>query len=64
MVGYLRAQSRLVLEKTGGDSMAEVIDNLHRYQERIARTPAAPAPGARDGGHIAPSGRDAARGAG
>ena len=39
-------------------------DNLHRYQERIARTRPAPAPGARDGGHIAPGGRDAARGAG
>jgi chorismate synthase len=48
--------ARFVLEKTGGDSMAEVIDNLRRYQERIARTPTPPGPGARDGGHIAPGG--------
>ncbi|MEI7742849.1 MAG: chorismate synthase [Chloroflexota bacterium] len=40
-----------VLEKTGGDSMVEVVDNLRRYQERIARTPEAPAAGSRTGGH-------------
>jgi chorismate synthase len=28
--------ARFVLEKTGGDSMAEVVDNLRRYRERIA----------------------------
>ena len=28
--------ARFVLEKTGGDSMAEVDDNLRRYRERIA----------------------------
>ena len=40
-----------LLEKTGGDSMPEVADNLRRYQERIARTPAAPVPGDGSGGH-------------
>ena len=29
--------ARFVLEKTGGDSMAEVLDNLRRYRERIGR---------------------------
>jgi chorismate synthase len=29
--------ARFVLEKTGGDSMPEVLDNLARYRERIAR---------------------------
>jgi chorismate synthase len=48
--------ARFVLEKTGGDSMAEVVDNLGRYQARIARTPESPAPGSRSGGHIAPVG--------
>ena len=43
--------ARFVLEKTGGDSMAEVLDNLRRYQARIARTPAAPVPGDGSGGH-------------
>lgn len=42
-----------VLEKTGGDSMAEVIDNLGRYRERIARTPREPVPGDGTGGHVA-----------
>jgi hypothetical protein len=45
------ALARFVLEKTGGDSMTEVLDNLRRYQERIARTPAAPVPGDGSGGH-------------
>ena len=40
-----------VLEKTGGDSMAEVADNLRRYQERIAAKPVPPAAGDRSGGH-------------
>jgi hypothetical protein len=40
-----------VLEKTGGDSMVEVLDNLARYQARIARAPEAPVPGSRAGGH-------------
>ena len=43
--------ARFVLEKTGGDSMAEVLDNLRRYQARIARTPEAPVPGDGSGGH-------------
>jgi chorismate synthase len=43
--------ARFVLEKTGGDSMPEVIDNLRRYQERITRTPSAPVPGDGSGGH-------------
>ena len=29
--------ARFVLDKTGGDSMAEVTDNLRRYRDRIAR---------------------------
>ena len=34
--------ARFVLEKAGGDSLAEVRDNLDRYRERIGRGPAAP----------------------
>jgi chorismate synthase len=30
--------ARFVLEKAGGDSLAEVCDNLDRYHERIRRT--------------------------
>ena len=45
--------ARFVLEKTGGDSMAEVADNLRRYRERIAAQPATPVPGDRSGGHAA-----------
>jgi hypothetical protein len=38
--------TRFMLEKTGGDSLDEVRDNLARYRERIARAPSpAPAPG-------------------
>ena len=33
--------ARFVLEKTGGDSMPEVVDNLERYRARIAQPPAA-----------------------
>jgi chorismate synthase len=36
--------ARFVLEKTGGDSLAEVRDNLARYRERIARGPVGPVP--------------------
>jgi chorismate synthase len=43
--------ARFVLDKTGGDAMPEVIDNLRRYRERIARTPSAPVPGDGSGGH-------------
>jgi hypothetical protein len=43
--------ARFVLDKTGGDSMPEVRDNLARYRERIARSPAAPVAGATHGGH-------------
>ena len=45
--------ARFVLEKTGGDSMAEVTDNLRRFRERIAAQPAAPVPGDGSGGHVA-----------
>ncbi len=45
--------ARFVLEKTGGDSMAEVADNLRRYRERIAVQPAPPVPGDGSGGHAA-----------
>jgi chorismate synthase len=41
-----------VLEKTGGDSMAEVKDNLARYRERIGRAPEAPAAGGRRAAHV------------
>jgi chorismate synthase len=44
-----------VLEKTGGDSMAEVIDNLRRYRDRIATEPAPPVPGDGSGGHATPA---------
>jgi chorismate synthase len=43
--------ARFVLDKTGGDSMAEVLDNLRRYQARIASVPPAPAAGDWSGGH-------------
>jgi chorismate synthase len=43
--------ARFVLEKTGGDSMTEVLDNLRRYQARIAQAPAVPVPGDGSGGH-------------
>jgi hypothetical protein len=43
--------ARFVLEKTGGDSMPEVLDNLRRYRARIAATPVAPAAGDGSGGH-------------
>ena len=39
--------ARFVLEKTGGDSMAEVADNLRRYRERIAAAPEPPVAGGR-----------------
>ena len=39
--------ARFVLEKTGGDSMPEVIDNLRRYRERIAAAPEPPVAGGR-----------------
>ena len=45
--------ARFVLEKTGGDSMTEVLDNLRRYRERIAAQPAPPVPGDGSGGHAA-----------
>ncbi len=43
--------ARFVLEKTGGDSMVEVIDNLRRSRERMAAGVAAPAAGDGSGGH-------------
>jgi hypothetical protein len=39
--------ARFVLEKTGGDSMAEVHDNLRRYRERVAAAPEPPVAGGR-----------------
>jgi chorismate synthase len=48
--------ARFVLEKTGGDSMAEVADNLRRYRERIAAEPVPPVPGDGSGGHATPGG--------
>jgi chorismate synthase len=42
-----------VLEKFGGDSLAETLDNLGRYRDRLAKGPAAavaPASGRRPGG--------------
>jgi len=47
-----------VLEKTGGDSMPEIRDNLRRYQARIALAPDAPVPGTRSGGHADTRGGD------
>jgi chorismate synthase len=53
----LLALTQAVLEKTGGDSLDEVRDNLARYRERIARLGAAPAePGAGDAGAGTPPG--------
>ncbi|HKF85223.1 MAG TPA: chorismate synthase, partial [Candidatus Limnocylindrales bacterium] len=43
--------ARFVLEKTGGDSMPEVLDNLRRAQERMAAPLAAPSAGDGSGGH-------------
>ncbi len=43
--------ARFLLAKTGGDSMAEVADNLCRYRERIAAEPTPPVPGDGSGGH-------------
>ena len=48
--------ARFVLEKTGGDSMAEVVDNLRRYRERLAAQPAPPVPGDGSGGHAVEAG--------
>ena len=45
-----------VLEKTGGDSMAEVKDNLARYRERIGRAPEAPVAGGRRAAAVATHG--------
>ncbi len=40
----------LVLDKFGGDSLAETLDNVGRYRERIARLPEAPVAGGRRAG--------------
>jgi chorismate synthase len=45
-----------VLEKTGGDSMAEVKDNLARYRERIGRAPEPPVAGGRRAATVATHG--------
>ena len=50
--------TRFVLEKFGGDSLAEVRDNLARYRERIARAGGADAYGAAGPGGVAGSGGD------
>jgi chorismate synthase len=47
--------ARFVLEKTGGDSMPEVLDNLRGARERMASPVAAPAAGDGSGGHAAAS---------
>ena len=41
-----------VLEKFGGDSLAETRDNLERYRQRIAEPPDAPVAGGRRNGHM------------
>jgi chorismate synthase len=41
------------LDKLGGDSLAETLDNLARYRERIARPPEAPVAGGRARGSSA-----------
>ena len=51
-----------VLEKFGGDSLAEVEDNLARYLERIARLPVAIAEADPGGEGAAPPGSAAGRG--
>ncbi len=43
--------ARFVLEKTGGDSMIEVLDNLRRTRERMAAGLMPPTPGDGSGGH-------------
>ena len=43
--------ARFLLEKTGGDSMTEVADNLERYRARIADAPPSPVAGDGSGGH-------------
>jgi chorismate synthase len=45
---------QFILEKFGGDSMAETSDNLERYRERIARPPEAPLAGGRRRGSDRP----------
>ncbi len=55
--------TRFVLEKTGGDSLVEVRDNLDRYRERIGSVPApasgaAPAASGKPGSGEAGSGGD------
>ncbi|HEY3335230.1 MAG TPA: chorismate synthase [Candidatus Limnocylindrales bacterium] len=47
--------ARFVLEKTGGDSMIEVVDNLRRARERMAAGVVPPTPGDGSGGHTAAS---------
>ena len=55
--------ARFVLDKTGGDSMTEVADNLRRYRERISAPPreadgTAAAPGASAAGEAGSGGDD------
>jgi len=50
----LLALTAAVLEKFGGDSLAEVQDNLARYVERITRLPA-PDDAAGDARPVAPA---------
>jgi chorismate synthase len=45
--------ARHVLDKTGGDSMIEVADNLRRYRERLAAQMVSPVAGDGSGGHAA-----------
>jgi hypothetical protein len=41
--------ARFVLEKTGGDSMAEVRDSMDRWRARLAQVPGAAGAGPRNG---------------
>jgi hypothetical protein len=50
--------ARFVGEKFGGDSMAELCDNLERYRERVARAPEASLPGGGGVGEAGSGGDD------
>jgi len=50
--------TRFALEKLGGDSLAEVRDNLARYRERLARAGAAAAPNETPGGEAGSGGNE------
>ena len=54
--------ARFVLEKLGGDSMAEVLDALEAHRRRLAARISAPEAGDGRGGHVAPAGARPANG--